>query len=113
MNLDDYQKLAARTIPANKDKNERIKEFSLALCEEAGESAGVLKKVIYHNHPFDSEKALLLIGELGDLMWHIAALATEFNIAMSDITEYNLKKLQTRYPEGYSDLDSLKRVDVK
>jgi NTP pyrophosphatase (non-canonical NTP hydrolase) len=112
MNLNDYQKLAARTIPVSKDKNERIKEFTLALCEESGETAGVLKKVIFHHHPFDIDKATKLIGELGDVMWHIAALGTEFGITLEDICCYNLEKLRTRYPEGFSDEDSLKRVDV-
>ncbi|MDP4108286.1 MAG: nucleoside triphosphate pyrophosphohydrolase family protein [Bacillota bacterium] len=112
MNLNDYQKLAARTIPVDKDKNLRIAEFTLALCEEAGESAGVLKKVIFHHHPFDVDKARKLIGELGDTLWHIAALATEFGITMDEIAAFNLEKLRQRYPNGYSDINSLKRVDV-
>jgi NTP pyrophosphatase (non-canonical NTP hydrolase) len=112
MNLNDYQKLAARTIPISKDKNERIKEFSLSLCEEAGETAGVIKKVIYHKHPFDAEKSRKFIEEAGDLLWELSALATEFGITLDEIACYNLKKLRTRYPEGYSDEDSLKRVDV-
>jgi NTP pyrophosphatase (non-canonical NTP hydrolase) len=109
MNLNDYQKLAARTIPVDKDKNLRIAEFTVALCEEAGESAGVLKKVIFHHHPFDIDKATKLIGELGDTLWHIAALATEFGITMDEIACFNLEKLRKRYPEGFSDERSVNR----
>jgi NTP pyrophosphatase (non-canonical NTP hydrolase) len=111
MNLNDYQKLAARTIPADKDKNLRMAEFTLALCEEAGESAGVLKKIIYHHHPFDVAKATQLIGELGDTLWHIAALATEFGITLDQIACFNLEKLRQRYPDGYSDERSVNRDD--
>jgi NTP pyrophosphatase (non-canonical NTP hydrolase) len=112
MNLNDYQKLAARTIPVDKDKNLRIAEFAVGICEESGETAGVIKKVIFHHHPFDVERARKFIEEAGDNLWHIAALATEFGITLDEIAAYNLEKLRTRYPVGFSDEDSLKRVDV-
>jgi NTP pyrophosphatase (non-canonical NTP hydrolase) len=111
MNLNDYQKLAARTIPVDKDKNLRIAEFTVALCEEAGESAGVIKKVVFHHHPFDVDRARKLIGELGDTLWHIAALATEFGITMDEIACFNLEKLRKRYPLGFSDERSVNRND--
>lgn len=112
MNLNDYQKLAARTIPADKDKTLRVAEFTLALVEEAAESAGILKKVLYHHHPLTQEKFIHLKEELGDTLWHIAALATEHGMTLDEIARFNIDKLKTRYPAGFTDLDSLKRVDV-
>jgi NTP pyrophosphatase (non-canonical NTP hydrolase) len=112
MNLNDYQKLAARTIPVDKDKNVRLAEFTIGICEESGETAGVIKKVVFHHHPFDVERARKFIEESGDVLWHIAALATEFGITIEEIACYNLEKLRTRYPDGYSDIASQKRVDV-
>jgi NTP pyrophosphatase (non-canonical NTP hydrolase) len=111
MNLSEYQKLAIRTIDNKKPKKTRISEFALALCEEAGESASVLKKVLYHDHPWTAEKEEKLIGELGDVMWHVAALAHEYSIPLSVIADYNIDKLKKRYPEGFSTERSVNRVD--
>jgi NTP pyrophosphatase (non-canonical NTP hydrolase) len=111
MNLNDYQKLAARTIPVDRDKTERVKEYTLALCEEAAESAGILKKVLYHHHPLTNEKFIHLKEELGDTLWHIAALATEHGMTLEDVAGFNVNKLKSRYPEGYSDERSVNRND--
>lgn len=113
MNLDEYQELAARTIPTDKEQKMRIAEFSVGICEEAGESAGVIKKVIFHDHPMTDEKENKLIEELGDVLWHVQAIATELGISLEYIADYNIKKLRKRYPIGFNNVDSLKRVDVK
>jgi NTP pyrophosphatase (non-canonical NTP hydrolase) len=109
MKLNEYQELAARTIPTNKDQNMRVAEFAVALCEEAGESAGILKKVVFHNHPFTSDKRSKLVEELGDTFWHIAALGKEYGITLDEIATHNIMKLKARYPEGYSDERSVNR----
>ena len=113
MKLNEYQGMAARTIPTDdvKPKIERMKEFALSLCEEAGESASILKKVLYHGHSFDDVKREKLIGELGDLLWETAAVATEFNITLEEIAAYNIMKLNKRYPKGFSEERSVNRVD--
>ncbi len=111
MNLNEYQELASRTIPTDKDKTLRVAEFCVGLCEEAGEAAGVLKKVVFHNHPLTQEKENKFIEELGDALWHIAALASEFGIDLEDVAQWNLVKLHNRYPEGFSDERSVNRND--
>lgn len=113
MKLNEYQNKAKRTIPRDKERTLRVAEFCVGLCEEAGESAGVLKKVVFHNHPLTSEKRAKLVGELGDTLWHLAALATEFNITLEEVADYNIFKLQGRYPEGFSDENSINRVEYK
>lgn len=109
MNLNEYQELASRTIPIDKDKTLRVAEFCVGLCEEAGEAAGVLKKVVFHNHPLTEEKKEKLIEELGDELWHVAALASEFGITLGEIGLYNIDKLSKRYPEGFSNERSVNR----
>jgi NTP pyrophosphatase (non-canonical NTP hydrolase) len=111
MKLNEYQELAARTIPTDKPEQIRKAEFCVALCEEAGESVGVIKKTVFHNHPFTSGKRERLVGELGDTLWHIAALGKEFDISLEEIATYNIQKLQKRYPAGYSDERSVNRDD--
>jgi NTP pyrophosphatase (non-canonical NTP hydrolase) len=111
MNFNEYQKLGSRTIPKGKDKKLLLAEFTLALCEEAGESAGVLKKVIFHDHPYTYEKRNKLVEELGDTLWHISAICSEMGISLDDIACYNINKLEARYPNGFSTEKSVNRVD--
>jgi NTP pyrophosphatase (non-canonical NTP hydrolase) len=111
MKLNEYQELASRTIPNDKDWEKRVAEFCVGLCEEAGESAGVLKKVVFHNHAYDIEKEHKLVEELGDTLWHISAIASEYGIDLEEIARNNVRKLKKRYPEGFSDERSVNRND--
>jgi NTP pyrophosphatase (non-canonical NTP hydrolase) len=110
MDLNTYQELAKRTIPQNKPKESRVAEFCVGTVEEAGESVGVIKKVVFHGHPFTEEKREKLVSELGDLMWHVAALATEYGISLDEVADYNVNyKLKKRYPAGFSNENSIHR----
>lgn len=51
--------------------------------------------------------------ELGDCLWYIAALCTKFNIDLGEVMEWNIAKLQERYPDGFNSEDSRARVDVE
>lgn len=108
-NINDFQQLSKRTAPT-KGHKENLINFSVSTCEEAGELLGVLKKYLFHDNPINKEK---LIGEMGDLLWYLCNIATEFEIDMSEILEFNINKLWTRYPNGFNPEDSFKRVDVK
>ncbi|HBU27492.1 TPA: hypothetical protein DEB00_00025, partial [Candidatus Uhrbacteria bacterium] len=41
-----------------------------------------------------------LIKELGDVLWYIANLATEFNISLDDLADRNIQKLLSRKDRG-------------
>ena len=38
--------------------------------------------------------------ELGDVLWYLAMVAVEFNIALSSVAEHNLSKLKDRSDRG-------------
>lgn len=114
MEANKYQRLAARTLidkPAFTltDKEVMILWNGLALVDEAGEVAGLIKKGILHRHGLDTEK---LKKELGDVCWYLAALCTTVGFDFNDVMQTNIDKLLVRYPDGYSDADSIARVDV-
>ena len=50
-----------------------------------------------------------LVGELGDTLWHIAALCTACGLDITDVAEYNIAKLQHRYPSG--DFDNIRNLN--
>lgn len=114
MNGNQYQQLAARTLvdrPAFEltDREIMIVWNALGLAGEAGEVAELVKKGVLHRHGLNEAK---IKNELGDVMWYVAALCTKLDFNLSDIMEDNIAKLRTRYPDGYSDADSINRVDV-
>ena len=46
-------------------------------------------------------------------MWYITNLATLHGLRMSYILDENIKKLEERYPEGFSEEKSINRKEYK
>ena len=110
-----YQILASRTLIDKPDFDISDNEImivwnAIGLAGEAGEVAELAKKGVFHQHGVDKSK---FKKELGDCLWYIAALCTTLDLDMSEIMKENIEKLMVRYPNGYSSVDSIKRVDVK
>lgn len=94
MNFDEYQK-RAKTTAIYPDVGFNIVYPTLGLNGEAGEIAEKVKKYIRDGGHFLSLSELLL-PEIGDALWYIAALCSELDISMNDVAENNLAKLQSR-----------------
>lgn len=109
MTMNRYQDLAARTMQNEMHPDVARCNWAMGLAGEAGETCDYLKKVICHRHELDPEH---LKKELGDVLWYVAAVATEYGLHMDDIAELNIQKLMKRYPEGYSRQASIERLDV-
>lgn len=68
---------------------------------EAGEVQGKLKKVIRDDGGvLSDEKRAAIAAELGDLLWYIAAIASELKYDLEDIAQANLDKLSDRRNRG-------------
>jgi NTP pyrophosphatase (non-canonical NTP hydrolase) len=39
-------------------------------------------------------------SDLGDILWYVAALASEFKLTLDDVATYNLEKLRKRMEAG-------------
>ena len=115
MFADEYQSQAARTLIAGPDAEYSPADImlvwnALGLTGEAGEVADLIKKAVFHRHPFDREA---LIKELGDVLWYVAALCSKLDTPLSEVMERNIAKLKKRYPQGYSADASKVRADLK
>ena len=100
----EYQKLAMRTA------NETCRTLSnagLGLAGEAGEAADIIKKHLFHGHLLDVDE---LIRELGDICWYVALTAELIGTDFETVLETNIEKLKRRYPEGFSEEKSIKRL---
>jgi NTP pyrophosphatase (non-canonical NTP hydrolase) len=109
MTLDEYQGLAARTIGV-RTPTDQLANMALGLAGEAGETADMLKKHLFHGKPLDADE---VIKELGDVLWYVAGMATAIGASLDDVAQRNVDKLRTRYPDGFSAAASASRVDTK
>ena len=97
--LDMYQKVALTT--AIYPREQAIIYPTLGLTGEAGEVANKVKKIIRDGSNFKDEKLVSEIkAEIGDCLWYIAVLASDFDIKLSDIASANLEKLEKRKERG-------------
>lgn len=107
MTLNEYQALAARTINKDLSAHEALMHALHEIASECGEIHGHFQKV-YQGHPMD-EDALKL--EVGDMIWGLAEFCTVKGWYLGDIALANLKKLENRYPDGFSADRSINRDD--
>lgn len=89
--IDDYQEKSAAFRVPTATPEERI----FGLLEEAGEVAGVFKRLFRGDYGPDVA-GNFLAHELGDLLWYIANIATDNGWKLSEILQANLNKLEDR-----------------
>ena len=106
MEINEYQKLAMRTLNPEIEKKELILNAAMGLCGESGEVIDLVKKHLFQGHDLDDEK---LIKELGDVAWYLAEATTALNVNLSEILEKNIKKLENRFPDGFNSNRSINR----
>lgn len=96
--LNDFQEDALRSaVYPNKGTVGGLTYTILGLCGESGELANKLKKHIRSDTPVNRA---VLIDELGDVLWYVAAVAKELDIDLGQVGEENILKLTQRLKEG-------------
>ena len=110
MTMNRYQELASRTMQNEMHPDVARCNWAMGLAGEAGETCDYLKKVVCHGHELNKDN---LVKELGDVLWYVAAIATEYGLNLDEVAQLNIDKLMKRYPEGFSTEMSIKRLDVK
>ena len=108
MTFDQYQRASARTINTDLGYQDQLANAGLGISDEAGEVAGLVKKMLYQGHPANPIK---IANEMGDVLWYLVLLATTMGFFLGDVAEVNVKKLEQRYPKGFSAADSINRGD--
>jgi NTP pyrophosphatase (non-canonical NTP hydrolase) len=110
--LDTYQRWAFTKVNAEAVyavPRGLLLNAALGLTGEAGEFADTIKKIVFHNHPVDSESTHALALELGDILWYVALAASGIGYPLDAIRALNVKKLNTRYPNGFDAARSIHR----
>ena len=74
---------------------------TLGLVGETGEVAEKVKKVLRDkNGIFDQESKEAIKKELGDVLWYLSNLCTEFKFSLDEVALQNLEKLKNRVAKG-------------
>ena len=101
MEFKEYQEKAAKydLFEVTTDlKKVGFTEKVLGLTGEAGETADKIKKILRDKNGIISEENRdLVIKELGDTLWYIAAIARYLGVELSEVASGNIDKLESRY----------------
>lgn len=84
---------------------------AVGISGEAGEIIDAIKKIWIYNKEPDSVYHTNILEELGDLNFYMQYLQNTYHITDEQIIEANIKKLQKRYKQGYSDEAAIARAD--
>ena len=100
MDLETYQRESRQTAiyPAI---GHAVVYPTLGLANEAGEVAGKIKKIFRDKGGiFGDAEREALTGELGDVLWYLAQVATELDLSLDAIAQANITKLRSRQERG-------------
>lgn len=100
MQINDYQAESKRTsVYPDPGKNFIYPAFGVV--SEAGEIAHTVKRIVRDKGSvYDDGDRERIKSDIGDVLWYISALATEFNLSLEEIAIYNLDKLRKRMDDG-------------
>ena len=99
MDFASYEIAASRTAPVSASERETLLLAALGLAGEAGEVADHVKKVAFQGHDLDADH---VAEELGDILWYAALAAGAIGTSLADVAAMNIRKLERRYPDGFS-----------
>ena len=94
--MNQYQHKAVETAEY-KDKMYPM----VSLVVEAAELADLFVKPYLRGDNGGAKPSTeLIMSEAGDVLWNLAVLLSQEGISLSDVAEYNMKKLQSRQERG-------------
>lgn len=74
---------------------------SVGLASESGEFSEIVKKVIFQGKELNVDVRYHMLRELGDICWYLANAANALDADLEEIVKMNIKKLESRYPNGF------------
>lgn len=91
MTLNEYQSKAADYRVPTAPPEERV----MGLLEEAGEVAGIFKRLLRGDYGPDIA-ATKLFKELGDVLWYVGQIAGDNDWTLEEVAKGNIEKLESR-----------------
>lgn len=88
-------------------RRDTLINMALGLTGESGEVIDQIKKYAYQGHMLDKEH---MAEEIGDVLWYLMNLCNLLDIGINEVMRGNVSKLRERYPNGFSEDNSVNRV---
>lgn len=85
-----------------------LQALAQALAVPAAAVADLVKKDLCHGLPQAQDK---FCKELGDVLYYVAVVAHQRGLLLSDVAAGNVRKLEARYPNGFTTADAAARAD--
>ena len=100
MDFNTYQKTIRKTA-IYPHQGDNLAYPALGLTGEAGEVADKVKKLIRDaGGVLSGDRREEMIKELGDVLWYLAALATELKVDLDEVAQKNITKVIDRKSRG-------------
>lgn len=100
MDFNEYQKESRKTV-IYPNSGDNFIYPAIGLSSEVGEVCGKIKRVLReYGGAVNEEMRHELSKELGDVLWYLAQLSTEFGLSLDDVAIENIEKLQSRKRRG-------------
>ena len=74
---------------------------SIGMQAESGEFSEIIKKILFQGKFFSKKERFHLMRELGDVLWYWVQGCTALGYTPQQVMEENIKKLESRYPNGF------------
>lgn len=115
MELNEYQKLAERTICSQEEALTRIENLPyrndipevdgvmllhslVRLTTEVGELARVIERYVWYKHNFNKVDA---VAEIGDIFWSVSEACTSLGVTLEEVAKGNNAKLLAKFPDKF------------
>lgn len=96
MTFNDYQRIASQTAIFPQEL--KVLYPVIGLAGETGEVAEKVKKTVRdHGGVFDDERRAEIAKELGDVLWYVAAIASDLGLALDEVAQTNVDKILSRH----------------
>lgn len=106
----EFRQMVDRLFVKRRSDITGVLHGAVGLSGEAGEILDLVKKSWAYGKPIDCDK---LIEEMGDALHYMTMLCIKLDVTFGDLMAANKRKLDKRYPNGYSDKAAIARADMK
>ena len=89
----------------------RLMTSAIGMLAESGEFAEIMKKILFQGKVMNEDNRFHMKRELGDVLWYWIQGCIAFGYEPEEVMKENIKKLESRYPNGFEIARSEKREE--
>jgi|TARA_R100000084_G_C4620401_1_gene132841 NTP pyrophosphatase (non-canonical NTP hydrolase) len=89
----------------------RLMTSAIGMLAESGEFAEIMKKILFQGKVMNEDNRFHMKRELGDVLWYWIQGCIALGYEPEEVMKENIKKLESRYPNGFEIARSEKREE--